>query len=193
MKIHNNDLGAGHGGAIKHVISVLTPIVSGIEEIVHHRYASLETQVPVWEKRIHGRNSYGGINFQIDQYGFTNPENSFTKVVKTIRFGIRTDKEGYLDMDKLAAKFNKRLEEIREIMISNIKLDQERDQRREEWYKNIDVVQAMKEEGLIGADDVVEETECNFHFTMVFETEEELRDACKYYNGVRSARKEVEA
>jgi len=190
MKIHNCQLGVGEFGIKKHIIKLLLPFVPDIEDIVGDRYAMLRTQDPAYEKKYDPVNpqKYGGINFSMDRMEFACKENNNFRIVETIRFGVRTDKEGYLDIEKLAKKFNDNMERIEAAIASNKAYLEERERRFEAWHKNIDIVYAMRDEGLLDENDAVEETNCTFEFTMVFRSEEELRDAAEYYLEVKKNR-----
>jgi len=133
-----------------------------------------------------------GINFKFDKEEIVDTDRAYTKTVDSIRFGIRV-KDGELDFGKLAKKFNDNRERILEFLEHEARNDRERELRRDERYRKIDFTRSLIEEGLLDpVNDGVIENDDNYEFTIVLETDEEMRAAAEFYVELKK-RREVTA
>ena len=99
-----------------------------------------------------------------------------------ISFGVRTDKEGNIDLGKLAEKFAARWDEIQDLISLHDNNMKERRRRQEKRRSNAEVVDKLVEEGLLKNIREVTERSDGFEASIILMDEEELRAYLKFKN-----------
>lgn len=156
----------------RHTVSKkLKELCTGVPELLpllDHEIVTVDTRMPNYDAK-HTQN-IGGIDVTV-QYDCVTYHNNGER----LRFGVRTDQDGMIDIGKLIKKFRANLDKIRkfiEIHERNIRIRRE---LREKRVANGEILSKLKDEGLIKSMYEFDEKPEGFKTTLTLKDEEELR------------------
>lgn len=160
------------------IIAMLVDLLPEHKELLEHECVSCVVHHASWRSK----HSIGGIDIKVEPRGILNWNSG-----RGCRFGVRTGKDGLIDMQKLADKVRGKLEEIKELTDLddiNRAIREERESRRR---ANVDLVVALVEEGVIGRYEL-EESADGFKAKINLLDEEEIRAFASFRNRIMKRR-----
>ena len=186
MKVDNTELTQYNLlGKVKDIFSHILP---DAVELLDHESVRLTTRTPRWDKNhavIDGEKVYfrtGGIDVTVhaDTVNYS--------VGHKITFGVRTDNDGTIDLGTLAEKFAVRWDEIKDLIDLHDNNNRKREENSLKRRANSEIVDKMKEDGLIEHIYEVTETSTGFRVELNLKNEDELRSYLTFKNDLVSKR-----
>jgi hypothetical protein len=163
-------------------------------EIIKHDIVRIDTREPRWDmyKVFHDGElkmvRIGGIDITIE----ADAANYFSKSGYKLRLGVRTDKEGYIDMGKLAKKLKEKMSYVKEIIEVHERNCEIRESKLQSRRSNAEVLDRLVEEGVLEHIYQVDEKSDGFEVSLHLKNEEELRSYLAFKKQLQENR-EVEA
>jgi hypothetical protein len=192
MKVFNEEVRRHRGyEAVKAAFEKIYPEAL---ELIEHDIVRIDTREPRWDRHrvLHDGElrevRIGGIDITVEASSVNYVSTSGYKVI----FGVRTDKEGYIDMGKLAKKFKEKMSSIKETIEVHERNMEIRERQRESRHVNAEVLDKLVEEGLLEHIYEVTERSDGFEVSLHLKDESELRSYLEWKNGIL-ARREVKA
>ena len=172
MKVHNTKLKmSSFYSVLKNAFTELAPEVV---ELMDSDAVQITTRQPDWDARYRSDSKLiaGGVDVCVQpdpvNYSYNNSEDK-------IRFGVRTNADGEIDLGKLAGKFMSRIDEIKKSVERhgrNIRIREEKIQKRR---ANGEVLDRLKEEGVIDNIFEYDEKSTGFETSILLKDEIEVR------------------
>jgi hypothetical protein len=170
---------------LKYIHAALEPLVPDLDKIWMSKYFEASITRPNWNAKWKNLNEVkvGGINIKV----FANSINGWN-TVRELKFGVRVDKDGAIDIGKLAEKINVRRGDIDNIIALAEENERIRDERLDKRIANADILDKLVGEGLIGHIYEVTEMHDGFRVEMDLKDEYELRAFLKFKKDVEDSR-----
>jgi len=188
MKINNTKLKmASFYSELKKAFAELAPEVN---ELLDSDAVQITTRQPDWDSSFRSdcKIIMGGIDVCIQPESATY---TYYSSEDKIRFGVRTDKDGNVDLGKLAGKFMSRLDDIKKAIERNDRNIRVREENLKRRVANGEILSKLKDEGVIDCISDYDESSRGVETSILLVDEDEIRAFVAFKNQLIACREVV--
>jgi len=179
MKVDNSKL-----KTFKQIKNVLAKLVPDFMEIIDHKRVCIKPRDPSWNAP--NNQVIGGIDLDVELAGVRHGIGQ-----DIIRMGVRTDKDGLIDMGKLSAKISLQLNKMKSFCVNSDANEKKNFANYRRQRDNDEILCLLDQDGIISKDDYVP-SEDGFYVTFELLSKEELLEFVSFKNSMIKRRKAKE-